>query len=213
MTASEPAVPFKRLISSRGFPCLGARAAARRGSLEVRSYGDVLYEARLVASDLSAFVHNYEQPASTFAAFAVIDEGARCTNEIEFEDHLWRVLRNLRSYDREPWDRCYSRNPDDSSFKYSFAGRAMFVIGLHPNSSRRARRSSEHVIVFNPVWQFENLRNVRHLDALASAIRARDIRWDGSINPNLHYEGSHTDALQYAGREVDGSWKCPYSSW
>lgn len=209
----EISIPFWQLVGNLDYPCLGARAAVLRDSLEVQRYSDAFPMMDAVVDDLSTFIRRHERPASTFAAFAVVDEAAECLDEIEFEAYLWRFLRELHSRDQMPWDARYGQDPADATFKYSFAGRAMFVIGLHPHASRRSRRSSEHVIVFNPVWQFENLRAVDQLDTLAIAIRKRDVRWDATINPNLRFEGTHSDALQYSGRKVDGSWSCPYSTW
>lgn len=210
---STAAVPFEELVRVRDFPCVGARAAVRRDSLTISRYEDVFAEVTDAALDLTEFVRHHCEPPSSFAAFAMIDEAARCGSEAEFELYLWDVLRAIHNHDSEPWDPRFSRDPRMSTFKYSFAGHAMFVIGLHPHASRRARRSREHVIVFNPVWQFDLLREDNRLDDFVDVVRKRDVVWDSVINPNLSFEGTHSDALQYSGREVDAAWRCPYSRW
>jgi FPC/CPF motif-containing protein YcgG len=38
----------------------------------------------------------------------------------------------------------------------------------------------------------------------------RDLRLQGSLNPNLSDFGKKSDARQYSGRAVEANWKCPF---
>lgn len=65
--------------------------------------------------------------------------------------------------DKDDWrgiavDRRVSSDPDDPHFSLSFGGEAFFVVGLHPNASRPARRFSRPAMIFNLHDQFEELR-------------------------------------------------------
>jgi FPC/CPF motif-containing protein YcgG len=78
-------------------------------------------------------------------------------NEVTFEEHLWYELSLLSSEEERSvdWDTHDSSNPDDPSFCFSLNGEKLFVVGLHPQSSRRARRFSRPAMVFNTLSQFE----------------------------------------------------------
>jgi FPC/CPF motif-containing protein YcgG len=88
-------------------------------------------------------------------------------------------------------------------------GEALFVIGLHPASSRVTRRFAHPTIVLNPHEQFDELRKKGRYESMKKTVRRRDKKLSGSINPMLDDYGSSSEALQYSGRRYDANWKCP----
>jgi FPC/CPF motif-containing protein YcgG len=92
----------------------------------------------------------------------------------------------------------------------SIGGKAFYVVGLHPASSRPARRFRQPTLVFNLHSQFEQLRTDGRYDKLREAITARDIALAGSKNPMLAVHGTDSEARQYSGRRVDERWVCPF---
>ena len=72
------------------------------------------------------------------------------------------------------WDPAVSPDPDDPHFGFSFAGTAFFVVGLHPESSRLARRFPWPTLVFNPHAQFEPLKEAGRWDRIQDVIRDRE---------------------------------------
>jgi len=94
----------------------------------------------------------------------------------------------------------------------SLGGRAFYVIGLHPGSSRPARRFRCAALVFNLHSQFETLRADGRYDKLREAITQRDIAYSGSRNPMLAVHGVASEARQYSGRQFDGRWRCLFSA-
>ena len=93
----------------------------------------------------------------------------------------------------------------------SFGGEAFFVVGLHPKSSRPARRFEAPAMVFNLHDQFERLREAGRYDKMRGAILDRDLKLAGSHNPMLSQHGTKSAARQYSGRAVDDGWQCPFS--
>nr|MDQ3394986.1 YqcI/YcgG family protein [Bacteroidota bacterium] len=89
-------------------------------------------------------------------------------------------------------------------------GHAFFLIGLHPNSSRLARKFSYKAMVFNLHEQFEMLREMKSFDIVSEKIRTRDQELQGSMNPMLAEYGEISEARQYSGRKVEDNWKCPF---
>ena len=97
------------------------------------------------------------------------------------------------------------------SFSFSLGGHAFYVVGLHPASSRRARRFPQAALVLNLHSQFEALRAEGRYERFHDAIAERDVKFSGSPNPMLATHGEGLEAPQYSGREVDASsWRCPF---
>ncbi|WP_199512217.1 guanitoxin biosynthesis heme-dependent pre-guanitoxin N-hydroxylase GntA [Nucisporomicrobium flavum] len=204
---------FREKIARQDFPCLGAKAALRQGTLQLKAYECMLNGASVqsLARDLEAFVQDNAETPSEFAVLAAVDPAARMPDEIHFEKALFDVLQRLHQIDPGTWDQRVSTDPANSAFKFSFAGRAFYVVGVHPQASRIARRFALPALIFNPVWQFDVLRSRKHLERLIRLVRNRDTALQGGINPNLRYEGILSDAAQYSGRAIEEGWTCPFA--
>jgi FPC/CPF motif-containing protein YcgG len=87
---------------------------------------------------------------------------------------------------------------------------AFFVVGLHPASSRFARRFAWPTLVFNAHHQFERLRSEGGYARMQEVIRARERKLQGTLNPNLGDFGVRSEARQYSGRPVQEGWRCPF---
>ena len=133
-------------------------------------------------------------------------------DEITFEEHLWYELSLLSSEEERSidWDKNDSSNPNDPSFCLSLDRERLFVVGLHPQSSRMARRFSRPALVFNTLSQFEQFENDGTYRDLVHTIRCRDLQVQGSINPMVLAHGDVWESIQYSGRENPASWKCPF---
>ena len=88
--------------------------------------------------------------------------------------------------------------------------RAMYVIGMHPKASRLARTVRYPTLVFNLHEQFERLRACGKFETMKQRIRAREMAFQGSINPMLRNFSESSEACQYSGRVVPDSWSCPF---
>jgi FPC/CPF motif-containing protein YcgG len=150
--------------------------------------------------------------ASEYATFVAIFERPREVDEIVFERLFWKQLRALHDHDaaRFEWDPHVSADPADPHFSFSFAGQALYVIGMHANSSREARRFPWPALVFNPHEQFERLRADGKWKRIQETIRSRDLELQGSINPMLSDFGEKSEARQYSGRAVEDNWEAPF---
>ena len=67
-------------------------------------------------------------------------------------------------------DPSVSADPDNARFSFSFGGRALFVVGVHPQSSRLSRRFRWPAMMFNPRAQFERLRAEGRFDRLRDLV-------------------------------------------
>lgn len=203
---------FRDFVQQPDFPCLGAKGVVRLNSYELQVYGALgnAGDAGKLVADLSMF--SEQLVGDRLSAFVAVFPEAPPKDEIEFERLLWKQLQLLHDADPEHARGApgVSSDPEDPHFSFSVGGRAFFVVGLNPRSSRVARRFLWPALVFNPHDQFARLREQGRFDGLRSAIRARDIALQGTENPNLADFGERSEARQYSGRQTEGDWKCPF---
>lgn len=199
------------------FPCLGARSAINSQRAHFASYGQVgrddPLQLQALCEALAAFSDSFPDPGEAPVTYiALFDNDV--LDEEEFEQRLWRHLQLLHYNDRRKFDWAPRVSSDTKScnFSFSIAGRAFFVVGLHPYASRIARRSPVPCLVFNFHNQFEQLRASGKYEKLQRSIRLRDIALQGSVNPMLARFGEASEARQYSGRAVSSGWQCPFRS-
>jgi uncharacterized protein len=206
---------FREFVGDARFPCLAAKGTLRRGDDQLHVYGALgsASASDALAADLAGFARQAPPAGDRFTAFVAVFTGRAPASERAFERRLWAQLQLLHERDDPAagWDPAVSADPRDPRFSFSFAGIALFVVGLHPASSRLARRFRWPTLVFNPHAQFERLRRQGQFERLRDLIRERDIALQGSINPNLADFGERSEAVQYSGRHTtEAAWRCPF---
>lgn len=209
---------FRDFIASDDFPCVGSKLALARGGLravELAPLGDVSNDAFLLDT-LAVFARHLdagEDDSTDVHSLVALFRGPCSMDESAFERQLWNQLQRLHDLDvarGTPWARDVDRDPASPRFSMSLAGHPFFIIGLHPGSSRLARRFTAPALVFNSHRQFNRLREDGRFAKMQKATRARDIALQGSINPNLSDHGEASEARQYSGRAVEAGWRCPF---
>jgi uncharacterized protein len=171
---------FRNWVLDPEFSCLAGRSALRRMSYRFGAYDRL---------DDDAVTEGLARDLYAFAA-----ERAGFRSDARYH----------------AWDPRVVSDPADPQFSFSVAGTAYFVVGMHPQASRRARRFAWPALVFNAHEQFEQLRIAGTLPRLKQQIRQREITLDGTINANLNDYGRDSEAKQYSGRATGEDWKCPF---
>jgi FPC/CPF motif-containing protein YcgG len=212
-TASEEelvAAMFE-MIGHPDYPCLGARSVFRRDRATIRVYDELAGPdvAPKLLHDLREFAEGVDLDEG-FASFIAVFRGPAIADEKEFERLLWAQLRDVHAEDEKPWAPDVSADPNDQHFAFSAAGTPYFVVGLHPQASRDARRAAVPTLVFNLHAQFEELRASGRYHRMRDLIRDRDEQLQGTVNPMVSDHGSVSEARQYAGREVGPAWEPPF---
>jgi len=204
---------FRAFISESSYPCLGAKAALNTHAYRFATYSAIASSVATagLARDLGAFAAERPLMPSDYATFIAFFEEPT-GDEAQFERRLWEQLQALSDLDSEvyPYDPAVSADPQNPRFAFSFARTAFFVVGLHPESSRIARRFALPALVFNAHAQFDALRAQGLYERFKVKVRARDLALQGSLNPNLSEFGERSEAMQYSGRSVEEQWKCPF---
>lgn len=206
---------FRDWIQSPDFPCVGAKSALGKSQMDfiVARRLDSAWDDLRIHPHILETVRRYKADRALFRTFIVLFEGPDDLDEETFEKNLWARAQSLS--DKDSWlgqapDPSVSADPDDPHFSLSFGGMGFFLVGLHPNASRPARRFRKPALVFNLHDQFEALREAGRYETLRSAILARDVKLSGAPNPMLARHGEASEARQYSGRAVSGSWVCPF---
>jgi FPC/CPF motif-containing protein YcgG len=204
----------RALVLNDQFPCVGGKAAFRQGGYRFGLYSDLGSPdaAAGLARDLFSFTRDLASIDGSFCSYVASFEGPLRADELAFEEDLWKMLQRLHDLDAQyhEWDPVVSDDPGDARFSFSFAGVALFVIGLHAASSRAARRFAWPTLVFNPHRQFDELREHGRFVRFQEIIRRGETRLQGDTNPMLADYGRESEAKQYSGRRVDGAWACPF---
>jgi FPC/CPF motif-containing protein YcgG len=207
---------LKVYIAEPGFPCVGAKSALARGTLDVVGCRDLTsaWDDIRIHDELLRFARSYREDPGLFRSLAVVFEGPRDLSEAIFEKALWDRIQSIS--DKDVWrgqnyDNRVSPDPASPHFSLSFGGEAFFVVGLHPHASRPARCFDRPTMVFNLHDQFETLREAGKYEGMREKIMVRDEALAGSRNPMLARHGEASEARQYSGRMVDDGWRCPFS--
>jgi FPC/CPF motif-containing protein YcgG len=203
---------FREFILEQDHPCVMAKSVFLNEEVQLRNYRTLgsIETAEKLMCDLKNFVKNYSFDNRRFSTFIATFTEQEIADENHFEELLWRQLRLIKQCDSYPWDPSVDSNPESENFSFSIAGKAFYIVGMHPKGSRKARQTPYPCIAFNLHWQFEKLRDMGIYEEVRDRIRTRDKERNGSINPMLEDFGSNSEARQYSGRAVGQDWKCPF---
>jgi FPC/CPF motif-containing protein YcgG len=205
---------LRQQIFGEYYPCVGALSAFARKCYRFGLFPELASDSavRAVCHDLYEFCHEFPIIDDHLITFIAMFRGPAIESEPHFEDLLWSQLRAMHAIDSDffVWDKSVDSDPENNNFSFSIGGRSMYVIGMHPKASRLARTVRYPTMVFNLHEQFERLRARGKFETMKQIIRARDMVFQGSINPMLKSFGESSEARQYSGRAVPDNWVCPF---
>lgn len=207
------AAAFGSYVIDGAHPCVMARSVVNKKQVFLANYAALGDEANCAAvcHDIYEVLSISKVDNSLYSLAAVFPDKAFDTEQA-FEHALWDQLNGMHTVDQKmfAWDPCVSQDPKDPEFSFSIGGVAWYVVGLHPQSSRKSRQFNVPTLIFNRHARFEVLREEGRYDNMRDRIRQRDIQLQGSLNPMLKDHGEASEAIQYSGRAVDGNWQCPF---
>lgn len=206
---------LRALVTSKEFPCIGAKAAFSAGTYRIGIYKSMQEEGAIlgVCHDLVEFINEQKSMPGNFTTYIACFENTIVNSEDHFEELLWGLLQNLHDKDKVffKWDDTISKDPDNPSFTICFGEVAFFLVGMHPASSRFARKFAYPTVVFNAQYQFEKLKEEGRFENMKKVIREKDAKInDGQINPNLGDLHAVSAAGQFGTKAKESNWKCPF---
>ncbi len=204
---------YKDFILDKTFPCVGAKAAVAADAIHVLQAGHLACPAhdKQILEHIYSFLTYFREAGPAYASCAIIFDADEHLTEEMFERFLWMRLQALHNMDagNYGWDTRVANDPASAEFSFSLGSEGFYVVGLHPNSSRPARRFQQPALVFNPHSLFTSLRERGKYQPLQQAIRKRDILLAGDLNPMLRDHGTESEVLQYSGRHHENKMVCP----
>jgi FPC/CPF motif-containing protein YcgG len=207
---------YLEFIQNKTFPCIAAKAALANNQVQtfVADHIACPKDDTLILQFLYSFVDVYRSSKELYHSAVIIFKGPENCQEDLFERLLWTRLQAISDLDavQYHWDKRVEKDVTSADFSFSIHEEAFYIIGLHPNSGRKARQFKYPALVFNPHEQFEKLRASNKYIPMRQAVRKRDIELSGSVNPMLADFGESSEVFQYSGVQYDNTWKCPFVS-
>lgn len=205
---------IKNLITQKNYPCVAALSSFYKQDYEVNTYSKMgqLHQRPQLRNDLLSYLAQYLETKSTYFTFWAVFEDSFFNDEEHFEAGLWDELSALTSEKTKAFDQDprFSSDPTDKRFCFSLGGKAFFVVGLHPQSSRDSRKFPWPTLVFNVYEQFDQLMQKDLYQPMIQQNRKRDVQFQGNINPMVEQYGDDWESIQFSGKKNPGSWKCPF---
>jgi FPC/CPF motif-containing protein YcgG len=201
------------LLSQPNYPCVAAVHAFKTGEVRTGEYADFGdgSSGPHLRTDLAGFIREFLRTRSPYLTYCAVYDGPQEFTEAQFENRLWNELSHLTSFELKEVDwGAQPSDPKKKDFTFSLFGEALFVVGLHPNASRKARRFFKPMLVFNLMKQFELLKAKGAYFPMVDAIRKRDRAFAGAANPMAEAHGETWEAIQFSGKENKTDWKCPF---
>ena len=203
-------------IRDKDFPCIAAKAALSENQIKtmVAEHLACPKDDVDILKFLYQFVDVYRAAKKFYHSAVIIFKGPeKCPEEI-FGDMLWKRLQAISDLDASQyaWYRRVEKDVTSPGFSFSIKEEAFYIIGLHANSSRKSRQFKYPALVFNAHEQFEKLRASNKYVVMKEAVRKRDIKLSGSVNPMLADFGESSEVFQYSGLQYESNWKCPFAA-
>lgn len=173
-----------------------AKSLLNKGLLKVHVYQSV----ENTLTEIYSFIDKYREKTSRLSSFILCFDDNLSFEE--FETLFWKTIKSMNDIDKIFFkhDERVSSDVHSSEFSFSLKSEAFFILVLHPDSPRWARRFFKPAIVFNPHQQFEKLRAKGLFSRIREIIRNRDTLLQGTINPMLSDFGDRSEIYQYMGK-------------
>ena len=176
------------LLSDPNYPCIPAIKAFKNNQLLIRETNDLMSGSVDITEYLCELKDRYRSGKEQYLSLWLMFDDTPMSEET-FENCLFKVLK-----------------PFNINGEFIFNGSRLFVVGMHPNASRLARRFRYNSIVINLFEQFETLKDY---PKLVETIRERDIKYSGSVNAMCLEHGDGFEEIQFSGKMNPKDWKIP----
>lgn len=191
---------LREFIKQANFPCLMAKSVLRKGLLSQHTLSRLDADVSETQHKLYDFIDAFRSQPERLSSFAlIIEENIPWEN---FEAAFWDFMLRLREEDAKlyPHDPRVKSDPRSGEYGFSLKSEAFFILALHPESPRWARRFHTPAIIFNPHVQFVKMRAKGVFQKIRDLIRQRDFLLQGTVNPMLDDFGEKSEVFQYLGR-------------
>lgn len=180
-----------------------AKAVANKGLVHTITVPDLEESSVEMAREkIYTFIDEMREKKPKLSSCILFVDNDELKKFENFEEKFWDFLQKLNLIDKKSYspDPDVSSDPNDGNFSYSIKSESFFIVTLHPESPRWARRFEVPAIVFNPHKQFEEMRKNGNFTKVRDLIRMKDKLLQGSENPMLQNFGEKSEVFQYLGK-------------
>lgn len=206
---------IEALVTQKEYPCVAAIKSYFNDEYEVGLYKDFGSgnSGKNLRQDLQGFLEKLKVSQSPYYTFwGIFPDKKYVESEEKFETDLWNELSHMTSEETKDLDwQGKTTNPNDKNFGFHLFGENFFVVGLHPEASRKSRKFPWPTLIFNVFSQFQTLRDKSLYDPMVETNRKRDVKFQGDANPMALIHGDDWETIQFSGRKNSSQWKCPFS--
>ena len=140
---------------SRPFPCVFGVSGLKGDQLRY-SFLDPL-EPETVAPVLAEYLAG-ARDIGRMTSLVVFGRPGPVQGIEAYRDRFWSILDGLSALDEGPQPEGVSRDLDDPTWEFTFAGEPVFVVCNSPaHVMRQSRRSTSFMITFQPRWVFDGI--------------------------------------------------------
>lgn len=172
---------MKKLITQKNYPCVAAIKSFFSQEYDVGVYknfgkGD---SGKNLRQDLGKFVETLKTSQSPYYTFwAIFPDEHYEKSEQAFEKDMWEELSHTTREELKALDwQVANADPNDKNFGFHLFGENFFVVGLHPQSSRKSRVFPWPTLIFNVFSQFQTLQKQGIYAPMVETNRQRDIKY------------------------------------
>ena len=205
---------FFDFLTDSAFPCVAAKDALAKNNLStfIADHIACPKDDAAILQFIYSFVEKYRNSSKGFYSAAIVFKQTDFMDEAMFDNFMWSRLRSLKNMDAIHYrhDERVNDDPLSPDFSFSLMEEAFFIVGMHPQSSRAARRFKYPVLIFNPHAQFEQMKTNSRYEKMKNIVRRRDMAFSGSVNPMLMDFGTSSEIFQYSGRNYTSEDQCPF---
>src|SRR5690606_12675574 len=162
---------IKEFVIENDHPCLMAQSVVADNTIEtIVLESNSFKEVKKLYTFIEKNALEKDADSNVFTSLIAVFPEMEITEMEEFEVFLWDVLYKLNAMDSYDWDPSVSEKLHDNNYSFSIAGTAFYIVGMFPQSSRKARRMPYVSLVFNLHSQFEKLREMGAFDQVKKRI-------------------------------------------
>jgi len=149
---------FREFILDQDHPSDIAKPLILDNKVTLRNYhklGSIETAEKLIC-DLKTFLKKQPSDNTQIESFIAAFSHQDIESDFRFEELLWRQLWLLKQCDNKPWEKSVDSNSESDFFRFNLLGKAFYILGMHSESSAKAKQSPYPCIVFTLHDQLKN---------------------------------------------------------
>lgn len=149
---------FRKFILDQDHKSDIANSVILDNKVTLRNYHQLgsIETAEKLICDLKTFLNKEPSEKTQSESFIAAFSHHDIESDFRFEELLWRQLWLLKQCDNKPWEKSIDSNSESDFFSFNLLGKTFYILGMHSESSTKAKQSPYPCIVFTLHEQLKN---------------------------------------------------------